>query len=353
MKHASDIKLSIIIPSCNRAEFLKATLESLPDACAGQTGIELLVIDNGSRDHTRDVVEAFALKAPFPVVYRFAPCPGLHVGRNLGAQLAAGSILAYLDDDVIVQPGWAKAILTRFAARSDIALVGGPCRPLWEIEPPAWLSAFRVPLEKGWYMGVLSLIDMGDEPREVSGTMIFGCNFAVRKEILMQLKGFRPDGVPDHLLQYRGDGETGVGESIDATPGITAFYDPDSVVLHRIPAKRMTSEYLLHIAKRSGYGSAFSRYRKERPNGWVARLRLIISEWGHLICVSKWRAVGFGHSQQAITHAQWKNKLLLEKARHLTHICLSRTVSRWVCQESYFVEDPCPYWPQATPRNDV
>lgn len=353
MKQSSSITFSIIIPTCNRADFLKETLESLPLACEGQDAIELLVIDNGSKDHTRSVVEAFALKAPFPVAYHFAPCPGLHVGRNLGAQLAAGSILAYLDDDVIVQPGWARAILSRFASRSDIALTGGPCRPFWEIEPPKWLiRAFQVPLNKGWYIGVLSLIDLGDEPQEVPGKMIFGCNFAVRKEILMELKGFHPDGVPDRLLRYRGDGESGVGEAIDAAPGITAFYDPDILVLHRVPAKRLTPEYLLHIAKRSGYGNAFIQYRKERPNGCFGRLRLMISEWWRLLRVLKWRALAFRSSQQ-VTQAQWQNKLLLEKAKHLTHICLSRTVSRWVCQESYFAEDPCPYWSQAPQRDDA
>lgn len=341
--------LSIVIPTCNRAETLRDTLDSLLAGCGGQEDLEVLVIDNGSTDHTRAVVTEFAVLAPFPVLYHYAPCPGLHVGRNLGAQLAQGDILAYLDDDVIVQPGWAAAIYRRFALDSSIVLAGGPCRPLWEEEPPTWLEAFRTPMEGGWHMGVLSLIDLGLVARPVSGCLIFGCNFIVRKEIVLRCNGFHPDGVPDDLLRYRGDGESGLGQTIDSMPGATAFYDPDIAILHRIPAKRLTQTYLLYVAARTGYGNAYALFRKFRPRGILGRVRLLLSEGLKVLSIFC-KSFGIPHRRatNSPTPTSWYNLLLKAQMLHLAGICLSPELARWVCQDSYFEQDPCPYWPVAS-----
>ena len=85
------IKVSIIIPTCNRANYLIDTLSTLR-MMSETSSAELIVIDNGSTDRTREIVETFTKGSPFPCRYIYEPTPGLHVGRNLGAQLAQGRL---------------------------------------------------------------------------------------------------------------------------------------------------------------------------------------------------------------------------------------------------------------------
>jgi len=61
---------------------------------------------------------------------------------------------------------------------------------------------------------------------------VYGCNFSIRKNILIQLGGFHPDGLPDEFLHYRGDGETATSRAIDADYKVT-FYEPLATVLQR------------------------------------------------------------------------------------------------------------------------
>ena len=92
--------ISVIIPTYNRAEFLKEAIQSVLDQdCfdSGKTGFhcELLVIDDGSTDDTRAVVESFAA----PVSYRYQDQKGVSAARNLGLKTAGGEFVAFLDSD--------------------------------------------------------------------------------------------------------------------------------------------------------------------------------------------------------------------------------------------------------------
>ncbi len=97
--------ISIIIPSYNRAEFLKEAIQSVLDqnyfAAGSETNpFELLVIDDGSSDSTKAVVESF----PSPVVYFYQNHKGVSAARNLGIKLSQGSYVAFLDSDDLWKP---------------------------------------------------------------------------------------------------------------------------------------------------------------------------------------------------------------------------------------------------------
>jgi glycosyltransferase involved in cell wall biosynthesis len=99
------MSVSIIIPTYNRSEVLRKTL----DAYAAQTGdhriLELLVVDDGSRDDTRSVVEQCTLAASFPIRYIYQENRGLAAARNHGIREASGELLLFGDDDIIPTPG--------------------------------------------------------------------------------------------------------------------------------------------------------------------------------------------------------------------------------------------------------
>ena len=338
---------TIIIPTQNRSNVLQCALESLLKACATHFNtLECLVIDNGSIDDTKKVVQSFQKEAPFPVRYIFEPCPGLHVGRNLGAQLAQGSIVIYLDDDVLVQEGWLEAILGRFDSDSRIALLGGPCLPLWEAPPPAWIEDLKTPLLDGWYISPLSLLDLGQYPHPIPGSFVFGCNFAVRKDVLLRIGGFHPDGMPNHLLQYRGDGETFVGQWIDAEPNMFSFYEPKACVLHRVPKGRLTEEYISSIAQRNAISTAYATVRslKQATKGKILRQALK--------CVKSLIKLRSAESIHRIRSPKKKKSFtadceILQKTcyhKHALRLLFSPTLRAWAQQNTYFKEDPCPYF---------
>lgn len=92
--------ISIIIPSYNRAEFLKEAIQSVLDqdyfSCDSEASLfELLVIDDGSTDQTKTVVDSFSS----PIVYRYQDHKGVSAARNLGIELSRGDYVAFLDSD--------------------------------------------------------------------------------------------------------------------------------------------------------------------------------------------------------------------------------------------------------------
>lgn len=337
------IELSVIIPTKDRSAFLHDTLLSLIDATNGVASkVECLVIDNGSVDSTSEIVRNFSACSPFAVRYVFEPCPGLHVGRNLAAQISNAPILAYLDDDVIVQPGWASAILNRFASSPDIVLLGGPCVPFWETDPqPDWLGSFRSEVGTGWMMSALSLIDLNVAASEVSGYYIFGCNYSIRKDVLFELGGFHPDGMPEILLRYRGDGETSVAAKVDNHPRYRAFYDSLVCVQHRVPKSRINKKYLLSIAKRSAISEAYLLFRQE--SGFFCCLKkcvsLALQVVRHIISTVFNRKNTRGCSKKT----EFDNIYIFVRFFHFVRICLSPKLASWVRQQTYFKEDCCPY----------
>ncbi len=339
------MKLSIIIPTRNRSSYLRELIDSLLVGCSKVTvPLEIIVVDNGSDDETKQVTDYFATRSPFPINYYYMPCPGLHVGRNLGARVATGEILSYLDDDVVVEKEWAQAILNRFASDNKIGLVGGPCLPLWnDAKIPQWLESFRYKVDWGWVLYVLSLVDLGPIPREIPGGFVFGCNFSVRRDIVLSQGGFHPDGMPRELLHYRGDGETAMAVAAGSMAGMKVFYEPKAAVYHRVPPERLTREYVLYIAERNGVGSAYAKFRFNAHGGVRRHLEQLYLLWKEYVLTTRYcekrkkDIVGTDPREYAHIRA-WHS------FTHYLRICLSPQLAHWVTQESYFAEDPCPYY---------
>ena len=88
----------------------------------------------------------------------------------------------------------------------------------------------------------MSLIDLGDEQKIISPNYVFGCNFAVRKSLIAETKGFHPDGMPFERIYLRGDGETYVSCYIQEHHYVT-MYDPRASVYHMVTKERLTLDY--------------------------------------------------------------------------------------------------------------
>ena len=259
--------LSVIIPTRNRARHLEGVLSSLRGQTHGAESFEVLVVDNGSTDNTREVCESYRTLLP-GFQYLYESQPGLHVGRHLGMKRAQADILVYADDDIEAFPTWLEGIAEPFGDE-QVVLVGGKNLPKFELEPPVWiLRMWEKDRQGGRMIPYLSILDLGDEFKVINPYYVFGCNFSIRKSVLLEAGGFHPDAMPPELIRYRGDGETHLARHI-IEHDYKAIYHPKASVHHLVPGERMTEEYFCRRAFAQGVSDSYSVIRSgKHPSTW-------------------------------------------------------------------------------------
>lgn len=255
--------ISVIIPTRNRASRLNITLDSILKQSLSQDDYEVLVVDNGSTDSTEAVVSHFYGKIK-NLKYFLEPSPGLHIGRHCGLKHAKTDILVYADDDIRAFPTWLETIKETFEQNPEVVLVGGKNLAEYECNPPSWVLKLWGKCEFGSYLSHYSVLDFGDEIKEISPYYVWGCNFSIRRNKLIEVGGFHPDGMPREYLEYRGDGETAVSESILMNNWKT-MYHPAASIYHFVSKHRMTVEYLYNRAYAQGISQSYTDIR--RSNG--------------------------------------------------------------------------------------
>jgi len=284
--NSSSVMLSVIIPTRNRADLLKSALQSLETQTLPSNFFEVLVIDNGSTDNTRQVVE-LARQRLGNVRYFYDPTPGLHVGRHLGMKMAESDILVYADDDIEAFPTWLEAIAESFQD-PEVVLVGGKNLPKWESEPPEWILKMWEPDKNGdRVLGYLSILDLGNERKFINPFYVFGCNFSIRKKILLEAGGFHPDAFPQELIKYRGDGESHVSRYI-SDHNYKALYHPQASVYHIVPSSRLTEDYFCQRAHNQGISDSYTKIRLQHLGDNNKRLLLRYCRVLKKMAIGKW-----------------------------------------------------------------
>lgn len=259
--------ISIIIPTLNRQEDLKNCLISLVRQDFASNQYEILVVDNGSTDSTKEITEeAIALFPRHRISYIYEPEPGLLSGRHRGASETQGDILIFIDDDIEADKNWLASIHTSFQDDS-VQLVGGRNLPKYETNPPEWLDWFWIDHPYGKICGELSLLDFGEDIKEIDANYVWGLNFSIRRQAILKLGGFHPDCIPQRLQHFQGDGETGL--TIKANKlGYKAVYQPKALVWHQVTIQRMTYQY---FERRYFYQGVCDSYTEIRQQGYLPR----------------------------------------------------------------------------------
>lgn len=256
------IKLSIVIPTKNRADRIEKLLYSLSKQDADLETFEIIVFDNGSEDNTCEICKRFSGETR-NLVYQFDDTPGLHIGRNWGYQHAKGDIIVYLDDDVIPLTNRYISRIQEAFLDDSVGMVVGSILPHYESQPPRWVK--KISQKSGIYNMIIdfSCVEINaQDGDEVSPYYAFGANFIIRKSILEECNGFHPDGMPKELLMYRGDGETHVANYVASSDYRVIFYK-DVSVYHSVTKERMTYEYINMIGFRTGISIAYSQLRDD------------------------------------------------------------------------------------------
>jgi glucosyl-dolichyl phosphate glucuronosyltransferase len=264
---SATVQLSVIVPTHDRPLELRRCLESLREQVVDGSKLEIVVVDDGSESDIDRVVGQVNERAPIAMRCERQPLSGLNTARNRGAASAQGELLAFLDDDTIVAPGWARALLSAFADLSCEA-VGGRVELGLECPEPEWLAARR------YY---LAEYDLGREARwiEADDPVPVGANCAVRASAFERLGGFRVglDRIGRSLVS---NGDTEFFYRLRST-GAKLRYEPQAGVIHVVPAARLTVAYFVRRHYAQGISDELQLGLSEP--GSALRRRAILLRW--------------------------------------------------------------------------
>jgi glycosyltransferase involved in cell wall biosynthesis len=243
-------KIAGIICTYNRDYFLGGAIDSLlSQDCQDY---EIVVVDNGSGDRTRDVVGQ-RLGDP-RLKYVYEPIVGLSVARNTGAKVSQAPILAYLDDDAVASPQWLRLLLDAYSQNEKLAIAGGKVTLIWPDDrtPPPWMS-------EGLASG-LGAFDLGADPLYIEQANLTprGVNYSLRRTFLEQVGGFDPNlgRIGKRLLSN----EELYMTELALNRGWQVMYLPDALVEHNVSPERIDPKWFL---QRSWWQGVSEHYREE------------------------------------------------------------------------------------------
>lgn len=164
---ASAIKLSVIIPTYNRAALLETALRKVLNQTFSVCAYEVIIVDDGSTDNTQAVL--VRLSSEYANLRHFSQAnQGPAAARNLGIRHAKGQVVAFTDDDCEVNRDWLRTIWREFFANPAlVALQGNTFTDRQRITPFTHLSDN----------------EQGNNPIPI-------CNAAYRKASLEAIGGF-------------------------------------------------------------------------------------------------------------------------------------------------------------------
>src|ERR1019366_4439065 len=116
------MRLSFVIPAYNEEAYLPACLESIL-AQTRELGdeVEIIVVNNASTDRTREVALAYS-----GVRVVDEPRKGLTFARQAGFAASTGKLIANVDSDSRLTPGWVDKVLVNFAGDAKMVALSGP-----------------------------------------------------------------------------------------------------------------------------------------------------------------------------------------------------------------------------------
>jgi len=249
--------VTVVIPTRNRSALLTRLLVSLQHMEYPRW--EAIVVDDGSTDGTAAAVERFQ-ESGLPLHYRYQPWQRMGVARNLGIAAACGDIVAFTDDDCLVDPAWAGALAATFRAHPEALGVQGKT-----VTDHSAMTPFTRQIEQ---------LEGGQPYRT--------CNVAYRADVLRALGGF------DTIL-VRGEDVVMAMQVLERGPII---FSPDAIVVHPPRPKEWADRRAWRVLLESElhFRRAYPRYAPARSQTLsVQRADHVLSRWLILPIRRYWR----------------------------------------------------------------
>jgi glycosyltransferase involved in cell wall biosynthesis len=170
-------RITVLFATRDGAHTLPRMLDTLERLASPSGGWNVIAVDNGSADNSRELLEQRTAKLPMTVLTE--PRQGKNIALNRGLALVEGDIVALTDDDIILPADWLVSIESVAEQQSDYDIFGGVICPVWETLPPDWVLRC-VPKD------FLGLTDFPEG--QIQPELIWGGSMAVRAAVIQKYK---------------------------------------------------------------------------------------------------------------------------------------------------------------------
>lgn len=251
--------LDVLVCAHNEEANIPRLFASLREQSSGPRAFRVIVVDNASRDGTREMIRRHGDGLELVCVYE--PRLGLNHARNTGYRHATAAYVAHLDADARAQRRWIETI-TEVVRRERPDLCGGPYRPEHDSPRPVW------------FRDRYNSLDQGPRARTLEdGAYLSGTNMIWRRAVVERLGGFRSDvGLVGRGLA-RGDETQLMVRARRELPGFKVYYHPGIVVYHRTRPETDSLWYHVRRAFAGGrhHNNVWGIGSHDRSRPWLAR----------------------------------------------------------------------------------
>lgn len=204
---------------------------------------ELIIVDNNSSDNTKEIIDEFINKSNLNVKYVVERHQGLSHARNIGIQESSGNIIAFTDDDCIVDQHWITSISKEFQSDESIAGIGGRVELYNKMDRPI---SIRIHKEKIIFSSIDRIFNL-----------IIGCNMAFARPVFDEIGMFDTDfgagtrfaSAEDSDFLYRAHKK-----------GLKIIYSPDVLVYHNHGRRHHEQIKAAYKGYAIGHGAFYCKY---------------------------------------------------------------------------------------------
>lgn len=249
------MKVSVVIPTHNpRRDILRRTVAALAAQTLPASDWELVVVDNASHPA---VLAGELGPSPAPVRVVREERLGTTYARFAGIAAARHEIIACVDDDNLLAPGYLAEAVAFLSAHPEVGALGGRIEPEFETPAPPWALA---------HASLLALRDLGPDPvvsdwrpgaPDFPWCSPYGAGVVARAACLRRYRDHSLGSGAFHVgrvgLQSLGaceDAEMMLRGVLEA--GLQVAYSPSLRLLHLIPSRRLEFSYLHRLARETG-----------------------------------------------------------------------------------------------------
>jgi glycosyltransferase involved in cell wall biosynthesis len=238
------MKISFVVPAYNEQALLPQSLTAIRDEVvrAGQVlgrDAEIIVVNNASTDRTREIAESIE-----GVTVVDEPRKGLVQARWCGFEASTGDLIANIDADTIIPPGWLTEVMRQFERNTGLVALSGPYIYYGVPAKVNMVVAFYYRFAYAAYLMNRFVLNVG--------SMLQGGNFIVKREAMLKL------GSPSQRFSFYGE-DTDMARRLSKVGGVKFTF--------RLPARssgrRLVGEGVVTIGLRYSMNFFWATFRKK------------------------------------------------------------------------------------------
>jgi GT2 family glycosyltransferase len=239
-------RLTVLLATRNRASTLEDVLNEYCHLQSPAGGWDLVIVDNGSEDRTKEVIESF--RDRLAVTYCFERTPGKNAALNTGLSLVSGDLIVFTDDDIFPRADWLVQLSDAAAAHESYSVFGGIILPRWEAPLPELIRT-AIPLSMCFAIHTPGMHEGPGDPNRA-----FGGNVAIRADVFRAGYRFDPSIGPRPEAYPMGS-ETDLIRRL-ANDGLGVWCCEGAVVEHLVPSSHLQTNWIMKRAERWGRSRA-------------------------------------------------------------------------------------------------